>query len=88
MRSKTQERIEGLARERAATTIDLGMVEEGIEVGKRIMAETIAAYSSNPAVAATVRDASATTPVAAQDMPAGGDYLNEVRATSASPRES
>jgi hypothetical protein len=44
MRNKTQERVEGLARERALTTIDLGLVEEGIEVGKKIMAEVIANY--------------------------------------------
>ncbi len=43
MRNKTQERIEELARERGATTIDLSLVEEGIEIGKRMMAEMIAA---------------------------------------------
>ncbi len=85
MRDKTQERVEALARERAATTIDLGMVEEAIEIGKRIMAETIAAYNANPAAAAKARDAGTTRPAPPQDAPAtGGDYLNEVRAT---PRE-
>ena len=44
MRNKTQERIEALARERAVTAIDLGLVEEGIEIGKKIMAEVIANY--------------------------------------------
>ena len=44
MRNKTQERIEELARERAVTAIDLGLVEEGIEIGKKIMAEVIANY--------------------------------------------
>ena len=44
MRNKTQERVEALARERAMTTIDLGLVEEGIEIGKKIMAEVIATY--------------------------------------------
>jgi nucleotide-binding universal stress UspA family protein len=44
MRNKTQERVEALARERAARTIDLGIVEEAIEIGKKIMAEVIAAY--------------------------------------------
>jgi hypothetical protein len=87
MRNKTQERVEAMARARAATTIDLGLVEEGIEVGKRIMAETIAAYSSTPAAAGAVRQSSATIPAAVQDAPAGGDYLNEVRAVPASPRE-
>ncbi len=46
MRSKTQERIEELARERAAPAIDLALVEEGIEIGKRMMAEMIATYPS------------------------------------------
>ena len=46
MRSQTQERIEELARERAAATIDLAFVEEGIEIGKRMMAEMIATYPS------------------------------------------
>jgi nucleotide-binding universal stress UspA family protein len=70
MRNKTQERIEELARERAATTIDLGLVEEGIEIGKKMMAEMIATYSS-PA-----KPEVATTPGA----PAGNgrSYLNEV----------
>src|SRR5688572_5630627 len=45
MRNKTQERIEELARERAAA-IDLALVEEGIEFGKRMMAEMIATYPS------------------------------------------
>ena len=45
MRNKTQERIEELARERAATTIDLALVEDGIEIGKKMMAEMISTYS-------------------------------------------
>jgi nucleotide-binding universal stress UspA family protein len=51
MRNKTQERIEELARERAVASIDLALVEEGIEIGKRMMAEMIATYSP-PAAAA------------------------------------
>ncbi len=46
MRNKTQERIEELARERAAGTIDLALVEDGIEIGKKMMAEMIAIYSA------------------------------------------
>ena len=65
MRNKTQERVEALAKERAATTIDLGLVEEAIEIGKKIMAETIAAYNANPAAAAKAREAGA------PPMPAG-----------------
>jgi hypothetical protein len=48
MRNKTQERIEELARERAASTIDLALVEEGIELGKKMMAEMIATYQGPP----------------------------------------
>ena len=46
MRNRTQERIEALAAERGATTIDLTMVEDGIEVGKKLMAEMIAAQGA------------------------------------------
>jgi len=83
MRGKTQERIEELARERAAATIDLALVEEGIEIGKRMMAEMIAGYSAPGASAGTVTEerkpAETSTTAAAQ--PAGGSgYLNEVSA--------
>ncbi len=46
MRNKTQERIEELERERRAAAIDLALVEDGIEIGKRMMAEMIATYSA------------------------------------------
>ena len=72
MRGKTQERIEEVARERAAATIDLALVEEGIEIGKRMMAEMIATYSGPPA-------AGASTQAAAPPAPGRNDYLNEVR---------
>jgi hypothetical protein len=52
MRNKTQERVEELARERAASTIDLGLVEEGIEIGKKMMAEMIATYQGPPSTGA------------------------------------
>jgi nucleotide-binding universal stress UspA family protein len=45
MRNKTQERIEELARERDVATIDLTLVEDGIEIGKKMMAEMIATYT-------------------------------------------
>ena len=75
MRSKTQERIEEVARERAVTTIDLALVEEGIEIGKQMMAEMIASYSAAGAgsTPATRTGATAT----------GGGYLNEVSAMPA-----
>ncbi len=73
MRSKTQERIEELARERSVATVDLPLVEEGIEIGKKMMAEMIASYSApgTTVAAAAPRDA----PPAAS----GTTYLNEVR---------
>jgi hypothetical protein len=52
MRNQTQERIEQLARERAASTIDLGLVEDGIEIGKKMMAEMIATYQGPPSTGA------------------------------------
>jgi hypothetical protein len=98
MRSQTQERIEELARERAAAcraeafgeggaAIDLALVEEGIEIGKRMMAEMIANYQSQgKSPGATAARESAGPSPAAPDAPAttnGSDYLNEVSALSA-----
>jgi hypothetical protein len=89
MRSKTQERIEELARERSAASIDLGLVEEGIEIGKRMMAEMIATYPSpgaSPGVATTPRvsagpsEAASGPPSEEASEAARGGYLNEVRA--------
>jgi len=74
MRNKTQERIEELARERAAATIDLALVEAGIEFGKRMMAEMIATYPSPAAQPA------ASAPAQPSPAAEGGSYLNEVRA--------
>jgi hypothetical protein len=110
MRSQTQERIEALARERAETSgeggaaIDLALVEEGIEIGKRMMAEMIANYPSqgksagagpaaqvpagpSVAVSGAVDPRNGATPAPAQDAPAAGGYLNEVRSLSATPRQ-
>ncbi len=80
MRSKTQERIEELARERAATAIDLPLVEDGIEIGKKMMAEMIAAYPA-PGASPSARPAAAPD----QDTPGAkrGGYLNEVSALNA-----
>ncbi len=92
MRNKTQERIEELARERAATAIDLALVEDGIEFGKRMMAEMMATYSppsssggasaGGPGAArAAAAPSAAASGAPAEDAPgaAGGGYLNEVR---------
>jgi hypothetical protein len=90
MRNKTQERVEELARERAVTGIDLALVEDGIEFGKKMMAEMIATYSApSPSVGASPAAAkpAVAKPAPAQDAPSGGDYLNEVRSMSAAPRQ-
>jgi len=52
MRNKVQERVEELARERETSTIDLTLVEEGIELGKKMMAEMIATYEGAPPISA------------------------------------
>jgi hypothetical protein len=92
MRNKTQERVEGIARERALTAIDLGLVEEGIEIGKQIMAQVIAAAGQGAAVPASghghshehkVAEAQSKNIADAQDraqvVPSvGSGYLNEV----------
>jgi hypothetical protein len=74
MRNKTQERIEELARERAAAAIDLALVEEGIEIGKRMMAEMIATYSAPGANAGAASAPSS----GASASGNGSGYLNEV----------
>jgi len=84
MRNKTQERIEELARDRAAAAIDLALVEDGIEFGKKMMAEMMATYSA-PGTSAGVASA-APVPVQAapkpdQESQARGGYLNEVRSS-------
>jgi hypothetical protein len=91
MRSQTQERIEELARERVVSAIDLALVEDGIEIGKKMMAEMIANYptpgkgaAAAPISAAPSAGASGTvaeSPSAARNVvPAGNGsgYLNEV----------
>ena len=94
MRNKTQERVEELAKERGASKIELSLVEEGIEIGKKIMAEVIAAYpnaskgapvaAAHPAghdVAALQSRNIAEAQSKAQVVPAvSSGYLNEVSA--------
>jgi nucleotide-binding universal stress UspA family protein len=97
MRDQTQERIEALARERSLARIDLPLVEEGIEVGKRLMAEMIATYKGAGAgrreSVPPVADGNARpspTPAGGGPPPSasgnGRSYLNEVRLVSAGPR--
>jgi len=52
MRDRTQERVEALAAAAGATTIDLPLVEQGIELGVRAMEEMIAQQTAAPAAAA------------------------------------
>ena len=78
MRNKTQERIEELARERAASTIDLALVEEGIEIGKKMMAEMIATYSGPPAAARSQAAPATAAPANGNGNGNGRGYLNEV----------
>jgi nucleotide-binding universal stress UspA family protein len=92
MRNKTQERVEQLARERAATSIDLEIVEDAIEIGKKIMAEVIANYPTagkgTPAAAPKPAAPSAAAPGPLTESPSaartvvpagnGSGYLNEV----------
>jgi hypothetical protein len=90
MRSKTQERIEELARERGVSAIDLALVEDGIEIGKQMMAEMVATYSAASAAPSPGAVVSPAAPSAALPqssgaarnvlVPAGNGsgYLNEV----------
>ncbi|HEX6201844.1 MAG TPA: universal stress protein [Thermoanaerobaculia bacterium] len=59
MRDRTQRRIEELAAERGATTIDLALVEEGIEHGRRMMAEMLGQAEAAKAEAAKAGEAKA-----------------------------
>jgi nucleotide-binding universal stress UspA family protein len=90
MRNQTQERIEAVARDKGASTIDLPLVEEGIEFGKKMMAEMIAGYQKPAQVTASAKAPTAATAPAAGARPAAaavpappvarptGTYLNEV----------
>ncbi len=84
MRGRTQERIEELAAEKNAPTIDLPLVEEGIEHGRRMMAEMIETYQANPAVSREQAERAA----APAEPPVNGNHpvdpaLNEVGVMSA-----
>jgi len=79
MRNKTQERIEELARERSLAKIDLSLVEEGIEIGKKMMAEMIANYNAPSAPRTEAAPASPSVASAPAATPTNGaGYLNEV----------
>ncbi len=57
MRDRTQRRIEEIAGERSVATIDLAVVEAGIEDGRKAMEEMIKGYQANPAPARAVMEA-------------------------------
>ena len=85
MRKQTQERVEALALERAAASIDLAVVEAGIEISKQMMAEMIANYSAPSATGSSAGASPAAKPAepggaARTVIPAGNGmgYLNEV----------
>jgi hypothetical protein len=78
MRNKTQERIEELARERGAASIDLPLVEEGIEIGKQMMAEMIANYPAPGAKPAADTSSAPRDTTRSGATSAGNGYLNEV----------
>lgn len=85
MRSQTQERVEQLAHERAVTSIDLGLVEDGIEIGKKMMAEMLANYTpptANAASGTAARDSASPSTSGAPAKVNGSGYLNEVSALS------
>ncbi|MGH9867052.1 MAG: universal stress protein [Candidatus Polarisedimenticolia bacterium] len=80
MRGRTQERIEEVAAERGARQIDLGLVEEGIDHGRKEMARMIETYQANPGAARQQASPEAAAPVNG----AGADpALNEVGPMSA-----
>jgi hypothetical protein len=98
MRNMTQERIEGLAKERGAATIDLGIVEGGIEIGKQMMAEMISTYqrpgAPNAATGATAEspisvgagsESTPTAPMSPSSQAGARGYLNEVRTLASAP---
>jgi len=75
MRNRTQQRIEDLAREHARNPIDLGLVEEGIEHGRKLMEEMIEGYKTNPQPARESVTAASAAPAATSTS---GLPLNEV----------
>jgi len=52
MRNRTQQRIEDIARERGRNPIDLALVEEGIEQGRKLMEEMIQGYKGESGASA------------------------------------
>ena len=79
MRNRTQQRVEVLAKERDRDSIDLALVEEGIEFGRTQMAEMLTGYQKDPeAVRKSVSEPAATPTDAADDSNDTTPPLNEV----------
>ncbi|HSD11427.1 MAG TPA: universal stress protein, partial [Candidatus Binatia bacterium] len=74
MRNRTQARIEDIARERGRSPIDLALVEEGIEQGRKLMEEMIRGYNESPQPVREAVARESPTPATRQ----GGLALNEV----------
>ncbi len=83
MRNRTQARIEDIARERSQNPIDLALVEEGIEQGRKLMEEMIQGYNQNPTPSREANEAEPTgpqdpRPTGARTTGSSGLPLNEV----------
>jgi nucleotide-binding universal stress UspA family protein len=74
MRNRTQARIEDVARSRGICQVDLALVEEGIEQGRKLMEEMIQGYNRSPQ---PVQDAAATR-IPSSVSRTEGPALNEV----------
>ena len=75
MRDKVQERVESLALDNKMLTIDLDLVEQGIEIGRKLMEEMLAAQSGNGAESSggnRSADSEGVPKVPASDVAAGG----------------
>jgi nucleotide-binding universal stress UspA family protein len=76
MRNRTQQRVEDIARERGLASIDLALVEAGIEHGRKLMEEMIESYRANPQPpreAVTPPESATAAPTTADGLP-----LNEI----------
>jgi nucleotide-binding universal stress UspA family protein len=81
MRDRTQSRIEELAAERERTEIDLGLVEDGIQYGLKLMAEMVGQHS--PERAPTPAPTRAAKPPKGSSAEPSRPALNEVGLMSA-----
>ena len=83
MRDRTQNRVEEVAVERDATTIDLELVEAGIEHSRQLMAQMVESYEATPEISRAESEKQQTTTAKPQDNDQGSDTavssgLNEI----------